>query len=126
MTSSQPLDMPTRILCPCCCTIDDILAIAPAPAAGALAQAACARCAFTFPVLPPEAADLTLTAMHEHDCLMPGERGNWDAVGSEINRQMRLKGLSQGELSRRLREVEMELGDKLDLRRSRVSSQSSS
>ena len=104
MTGSQPLDVPARMLCPSCCTIDDILAIEQATVAGALPQVACARCAFTFPVLPPEGADLTLIAMREHDCLIPGERGNWDAVGKEINGQMRLKGFSQGELSRRLRE----------------------
>jgi hypothetical protein len=112
--SSHPLDVPIRILCPCCCTIDDILAIKPPPAAGALSQAVCARCAFTFPVLPPEVADLTLTAMREHDCLVPGERGNWDAVGREINGQVRLKGFSQEDLSRRFREQQAEPGDDPD------------
>lgn len=99
------LEAPSLVLCPCCCTIGDILSFKYDPE-GEASQAKCARCSFTFPVLPPEAAELTLAAMHEHDCLLPAEqRGNWDAVGKEINQQMRLKGISQAELGRRLREV---------------------
>ena len=55
------------VLCPGCCTIDHILAHESDPEAIA-PQASCARCSFTFPLLPAEFALVTLEAIHRHDC----------------------------------------------------------
>jgi hypothetical protein len=102
--SGQPPGAPTLVLCPGCCTIDDILAFEYDPA-GPSPQAACARCAFAFPLFPSEAAQATLDAMRRHDCRMPGEPENWTAVGKEIIRLMREQGISQGELAERLHKL---------------------
>jgi hypothetical protein len=105
--SGQPSDAPTAVLCPGCCTIDDILAFEYDPA-GPSPKAACARCAFAFPLLPGEAAQATLDAMRRHDCRTPGEPENWAAVGKVIIRLMREDGISQGELAERLHKVDLD------------------
>ena len=55
------------VLCPGCCTIDHILAHENDPEAIA-PQASCARCSFTFPLLPAEFALVTVEAIRRHDC----------------------------------------------------------
>lgn len=73
------------MLCPGCCTIDDIPDWLKHNADdGKLTiVVGCHRCGFAFPVLPGEFKSLTLEAMHNHDCQGP-QAGNWKAVGEVI------------------------------------------
>ena len=64
---TRPRGAAELVLCPGCCTIDHILAHESDPEAIG-PQASCARCSFTFPLLPAEFALVTLEAIHRHDC----------------------------------------------------------
>ncbi len=66
-TGEAPRGGAVLLLCPGNCTIDHILAYECDPEAIA-PQASCARCSFTFSLLPAEFALVTLEAIHRHDC----------------------------------------------------------
>jgi hypothetical protein len=89
-------------LCPNCCTIDDILAHDSDPESIA-PLAGCERCSFTFPLFPGKFALLTLEAMHMHICRVAGPEQNWTGVAEAISIRIRELGLSQDDLTRRLR-----------------------
>ena len=75
------------MLCPGCCTIDDIPDWDALVAAGKFQPlVGCHRCGFTFPMLPEQFKALTLHAMHCHRCEAPEgpERGNWHELGKAI------------------------------------------
>ena len=71
------------MLCPGCCTIDDIPDWPKRNAEDLKIIIGCHRCGFAFPVLPGEFKGLTLHALHNHRCAGPDD-GNWEAVGEAI------------------------------------------
>ena len=76
------------MLCPGCCTLDEI----PDWAADDLKIViGCHRCGFCFPNLPDQFKRLTLNAMHGHRCEAPGE-GDWPALGKAILDAITAKG----------------------------------
>ncbi len=75
------------MLCPGCCTLQDIPDWPDHDAADLKTVIGCHRCGFTFPLLPGAFKSLTLDAMHNHRCEGP-EAGNWDAVGKAITEQL--------------------------------------
>jgi hypothetical protein len=87
------------MLCPNCCTVDDILAYDCDPESIA-PLAGCERCSFTFPLLPGEWALLTLEAMHRHDCRVADPPENWTGVAQEIITRVRELGMRQDDLTR--------------------------
>jgi hypothetical protein len=71
------------MLCPGCCTLEDIPDW-PRGSAGSLTViAGCHRCGFTFPILPGQFRGLTLHALCNHRCKGPDD-GDWAAVGKMI------------------------------------------
>lgn len=87
------------MLCPNCCTVDDILAYDSDPKSIA-PLARCERCSFTFPLLPGEFALATLRAMHRHDCRVVDPPENWAGVAQVIITCVRELDMSQDELTR--------------------------
>jgi hypothetical protein len=76
-------DETVPMLCPSCCTLDDI-PDPPEQDPGPLGLiVVCERCRFTFPRLPGHAKELTLTAMRNHRCIGP-EGGDWANAGDAI------------------------------------------
>ncbi|MGA8531530.1 MAG: hypothetical protein WB622_17555 [Acidobacteriaceae bacterium] len=71
------------MLCPDCCTLDDIPDWPHDSTEDLKVIAACNRCGFTFPILPGEFRGLTLHALHNHRCKGPDD-GNWATVGKKI------------------------------------------
>ena len=71
------------MLCPGCCTLDDIPDWDDFDAHNFHPVAGCHRCGFTFPVLPAQFKGLTLHALQNHPCEGP-ERGDWKALGKAI------------------------------------------
>lgn len=97
------------VLCPCCCTLEDLLAFeraheADAPRVGGPPLANCKRCGFTFPVLPVEYRRLTLDAMRNHECRGTHD-GNWAGIGEAIIEGIADLGLTQQELAEHLRRL---------------------
>ena len=74
------------MLCPGCCTIDDIPDWTEDSTGDPKLLVGCHRCGFTFPILPGEFRGLTLRAMRNHDCRVPegAWRGDWVALGKAI------------------------------------------
>jgi hypothetical protein len=74
------------MLCPGCCTIDDIPDWTEDSTGDLRILVGCRRCGFTFPILPGEFKGLTLRAMYNHDCRVPegAWRGDWAALGNAI------------------------------------------
>lgn len=92
------------MLCPNCCTVDDILAHdfdpkSIAPLTG------CKRCSFTFPLLPGKFSLITLEAMHRHDCHVADSPENWAGVSQAMIMRLCELGMSQEDLTRRLRNL---------------------
>jgi hypothetical protein len=75
------------MLCPGCCTLEDIPDWPRDSAEHLKIIAGCHRCGFTFPILPGEFRGLTLHAMHSHRCKGPDD-GDWNAVGEAIITRM--------------------------------------
>jgi len=71
------------MLCPGCCTIEDIPDWEDWDADNLQPVIGCHRCGFSFPVLPAQFRGLTLHALHNHRCEGP-DRGNWQALGKAI------------------------------------------
>lgn len=93
---------PVPELCPGCCTLDDIRACDAIAGPQAFSPlVGCSRCSFTFPILPGEFMQVTLDALHNHDC-HGIYRGNWTALGQGIVEGMHENGISQHVLARRL------------------------
>jgi hypothetical protein len=95
---------PELVLCPGCCTIDDVARHHVDPQALA-PLVGCARCSFTFPILPGEFADLTLEAMHRHRCHVSGGGDNYEGVAQEIIKRVNELGLNQSTLLERARHL---------------------
>jgi hypothetical protein len=74
------------MLCPGCCTLQDIPGWEHWNADNFQPLVGCHRCGFTFPVLPAQFKGLTLHAMHSHRCEPPKgpDRGNWAQLGKAI------------------------------------------
>jgi hypothetical protein len=88
------------LLCPGCCTISDIPEWVPTPEV-LTPLVACSRCPFTFPVLPGDFRQLTLDAMHNHQCGAMYQ-GNWPELGQAIVEAIHEKGISRDEFAARL------------------------
>lgn len=87
-------------LCPGCCTIDDIPPYEPSVEV-ITPLVECSRCGFRFPILPGEFSQLTLSAMHRHDCTLSDE-GDWSAVGVAIVNAIREHAITGADLAERL------------------------
>jgi hypothetical protein len=97
------------VLCPCCCTVEDLLAFeraheGDAPRVGGPPLVECRRCGLIFPVLPVEYRQLTLDAMRNHECCGVYD-GNWPGIGEAITEAIADLGVTQHELAERLREL---------------------
>jgi hypothetical protein len=88
------------LLCPGCCVIDDIPEWVPT-AKVLTPLVACNRCPFTFPILPGDFRQLTLDAMHNHQCIGMYQ-GNWPELGQAIVGAIHDKGISADEFAARL------------------------
>ena len=87
-------------LCPGCCTIDDIPEFTPS-AEVLTPLVGCTRCGFRFPILPDGFKQLTLDALHHHDC--SGEQaGDWQAVGQAIVVAIHEHAITGADLAERL------------------------
>jgi hypothetical protein len=95
-------------LCPNCCTVNDILAYDSDPESIA-PLAGCARCSFTFPLLPGEFAPVTLEAMHRHDCRVANPPENWAGVAQAIVMRVRELGMGYDDLSRAAAQADSQL-----------------
>jgi hypothetical protein len=71
------------MICPSCCTLDDIPEWPKSDAGELKLVIGCQRCGFSFPNLPGEFKELTLHALLNHRCEGP-ERGNWADLGNAI------------------------------------------
>jgi hypothetical protein len=106
----SPGDLPgfsPLMLCPCCCTLEDLHAFehaheADAPRVGGPPLAGCKRCGFIFPALPVEYRQLTLDAMRNHECRGVHD-GNWPELGEAITQAIADLGVTQHELAEHLR-----------------------
>jgi hypothetical protein len=107
------IQSPVLLLCPGCCTLDEILSCEIDPESLA-PLAGCARCSFTFPLLLDEFADLTLTAMRRHDCSVSEQPENWAGVAAAITERIHELGLDQRQLAERSRAVGTRLPDAAD------------
>jgi hypothetical protein len=91
---------PIALLCPGCCTLDAIPKYTPslevlAPLVG------CRRCGFLFPILPAEFKQVTLDALHNHEC-RGRYRGNWPELGQAIAEAVQELKISPDQLAERL------------------------
>jgi len=88
------------LLCPGCCTIDDIPEWTPRPEV-LTPLVTCTRCPFTFPVLPGDFRQLTFDAMRNHEC-RGTHQGNWPELGQAIVGAIHEQGISTDEIAARL------------------------
>lgn len=88
------------LLCPGCCTIEDIPQWQPT-AQVATPLVSCKRCAFTFPVLPGNFRQLTYDAMRNHECTGM-YKGDWPSVSQAIVDAIHEEHISTGELAANL------------------------
>jgi hypothetical protein len=88
------------LLCPGCCTTGDIPQWTPTPEV-LTPLVACTRCPFKFPVLPGDFRQLTLDAMHNHQC-SGVHQGNWPELGQAIVDAIHEQSISADELAARL------------------------
>jgi hypothetical protein len=91
---------PVLLLCPGCCTTDDIppwtpTIEMPAPLAG------CKRFTFMFPILPGDYARLTSDAIRNHAC-SGAAQGNWPGLGQAIIDAIHEGAIGPSELAARL------------------------
>jgi hypothetical protein len=98
--SAEATAEPVAVLCPGCCTLDDIPQYTPslevlAPLVG------CKRCGFMFPILPAEFKQVTLDALHNHEC-WGRNQGNWPELGQAIAEAVHELRISPRELEERL------------------------
>jgi hypothetical protein len=88
------------LLCPGCCTIDDIPEWAPT-AQVLTPMVACSRCPFMFPVLPADFRQLALDALRNHEC-KGVHQGNWPGLGQAVVNAIHDQGISKEEFAARL------------------------
>jgi hypothetical protein len=91
------------VLCPGCCTIGDIPEWTPTKEV-LTPLVACSRCLFMFPVLPGEFRQLTLDAMHNHEC-SGVHQGAWPELGQAIVDAIHEQGISKEEFAARLEDT---------------------
>jgi len=98
--SAEAAAEPVAVLCPGCCTLDDIPRYTPslevlAPLVG------CTRCGFLFPILPADFKQVTLDALRNHQCC-GRYRGNWPELGQAITEAIYEQKISPDQLAERL------------------------
>lgn len=98
----DPDNAPELVLCPGCCTAEDISA-RPCDPQAAIPLAGCRRCSFTFPILPAEYAELTVEAMHRHHCSVSRDPENYEGVAQVIIGRVQALGLNQATFLERAR-----------------------
>jgi hypothetical protein len=88
------------LLCPGCCTIDEIPEWMPTVEV-LTPMVACSRCPFMFPVLPGDFRQLTLDALRNHEC-KGMHQGDWPELGQAIVDAIHEQGISTQEFAARL------------------------
>jgi Zn ribbon nucleic-acid-binding protein len=87
MTHFESAGNVVPMLCPSCCTLDEIPDWPESDADELAPVVGCRRCGFSFPNLPGEFKGLTLHAIHNHRC-EGADHGNWAGVGDAILKAM--------------------------------------